>query len=180
MKYFDLNSLFNWFLEHGIKIVLLIVGAMIIQSVIRFSTRRAISVLYKKVKGAHRPADEIKKRTDTLSKVIVKTSQVILVLIIVITVLTELAVNVSALITGMGIAGIAVGFGAQGLVRDVVSGLFIILEDQYGQGDYVEIAGKSGKVIDLNLRRTILQSDDKKMHYIPNKEITIVTRKQED
>ena len=72
-------------------------------------------------------------------------------------VLTEVGINVTAILTGAGVVGLAVGFGAQSLVKDVISGLFIIMENQYRKGDVVKIADTSGVVEEINLRRTILE-----------------------
>jgi len=87
-------------------------------------------------------------------------------------ILSELGVDIAPLIAGAGIVGIALGFGGQYLVRDIIAGLFIIIEDQFRKGDVVEIAGSSGLVQDVNLRRTILRDLDGAEHHIPNGEIT--------
>jgi small conductance mechanosensitive channel len=85
--------------------------------------------------------------------------------------------NVAPLIAGVGIVGLAVGFGAQNLVRDVINGLFILLENQYGKGDIIEIAGKTGLVEDLNLRRTVLRDNDGIVHFVPHGEVKTTSNK---
>jgi len=87
--------------------------------------------------------------------------------------LSELGINITPLLAGAGVLGVAIGFGAQNLIRDFLSGLFIFLEDQFNQGDVVEIAGRSGVVEEINLRRTVLRDLDGILHIIPNGEITI-------
>jgi len=79
------------------------------------------------------------------------------------------------LIAGAGVIGIAVGFGGQYLVRDIITGLFIILENQYRVGDAIEISGTAGKVEDITLRKTVLRDLDGIVHHIPNGEIAMVS-----
>jgi small conductance mechanosensitive channel len=90
-------------------------------------------------------------------------------------VLAEFGLNVSALIAGVGVVGIALGLGAQTLVKDVINGLFILLEDQYAVGDIVSVGGVGGEVIELTPRRTVLRDLDGNVHIIPNSAITIAT-----
>ncbi len=94
--------------------------------------------------------------------------------------LQTLGVNVTAILAGAGIAGLAIGFGAQSLVKDIVAGLFILLEDQYRKGDVVKVAGVSGLVEDVNLRRTILRDMDGTVHNVPNGEIKIASNLTRD
>ena len=77
-----------------------------------------------------------------------------------ITIPPEFGINASALLAGAGLIGLAVGFGAQSLVKDVIAGLFILIENQYGKGDVVTIAGVGGTVEDVNLRRTLIRDLD--------------------
>jgi small conductance mechanosensitive channel len=79
------------------------------------------------------------------------------------------------MLAGLGIVGIAVGFGAQGLIRDIFSGIFILLEDQYRIGDVVNVAGIGGLVEEINLRRTVLRDLDGIVHSIPNGEIKVAS-----
>jgi small conductance mechanosensitive channel len=83
-------------------------------------------------------------------------------------------------LAGLGVAGIAIGFGAQSLVRDLINGIFILLENQYGIGDVVTAAGISGLVEEVNLRRTILRDLDGIVHTIPNGEIRIASNFTKD
>ncbi|MBU0686515.1 MAG: mechanosensitive ion channel family protein [Candidatus Margulisbacteria bacterium] len=91
-----------------------------------------------------------------------------------ITTMQQLGVNITALIASAGILGLAVSFGSQNLVRDLISGFFIILEKQYSIGDTVQIMGIKGKVADMSLRLTILKADDGTKYSIPNGNITTV------
>ncbi|HNY67462.1 MAG TPA: mechanosensitive ion channel family protein [Bacillota bacterium] len=90
-------------------------------------------------------------------------------------VLGELGVNTSGLVAGAGIAGVALGFGAQNLVRDVLTGFFILFEDQFAVGDYVSISGVSGVVEDIGLRVTKVRDFAGQLHVVPNGSINLVT-----
>lgn len=98
-----------------------------------------------------------------------------------ITILSSWGVSIIPLITGAGIAGIAFAFGAQSLVKDVVTGFFILLENQYNVGDKIEIHGNNikGRVLAINMRLTILSDDDGNIYYIPNSSINIISRIKE-
>ncbi|QXM07389.1 mechanosensitive ion channel family protein [Crassaminicella indica] len=92
-------------------------------------------------------------------------------------ILQTVGINISSLIAAAGIGGLAIGFGAQNLVRDMISGFFILLEDQFQVGDHVEIGNKSGIIEDMTLRVTIIRDFNGDLHIIPNGSIDIVTNK---
>ncbi len=121
------------------------------------------------------PEVEIDKRVDTLSNVIYRTAWVVAMLIGLLTILPEFGINTNALIASAGLIGIAVGFGAQSLVKDIISGIFILLENQFSEGDVINIAGVGGVVEDVNLRRTRLRDLSGVVHSIPNGEITVAS-----
>jgi small conductance mechanosensitive channel len=118
---------------------------------------------------------EIQKRSRTLIKVLRTTCAFIIGVIVLFTILAEVGVNIGPALASLGVLGIAVGFGAQNLVKDFINGLFILMENQYGIGDVVKVAGISGLVEELNLRRTILRDLDGVVHHIPNGEIQIAS-----
>ena len=119
--------------------------------------------------------EEVEKRARTLEGVLAKTVSVFLVTIAVFMILAELGINIAPLLAGAGVVGIAIGFGAQSLVRDIISGIFILLEDQYRVGDVARVAGVAGLVEDINLRRTTLRDLDFIQHIIPNGEIRVAS-----
>ena len=90
-------------------------------------------------------------------------------------IVSELGMNIAPALAGLGVAGIAVGFGAQSLVKDLFNGVLILLENHYGVGDYVHIAGIDGLVEDVTLRRTVLRDLDGTVHSIPNGEISVAS-----
>ena len=120
---------------------------------------------------------EVLKRANTLSTAFRYLATVIVSLIAGMLVLAELGVSVAPILGAAGVVGIAVGFGAQSLVKDYFTGFFILLENQIRQGDVIEIAGKSGVVEELTLRFVRLRDYDGNVHYIPNGLITSVTNK---
>lgn len=91
-------------------------------------------------------------------------------------ILSKWGVNILPILTGAGILGLAIGFGSQTLVKDVVTGFFILLENQYNVGDYVKIGDAQGRVKRVNLRTTILKDDEGTISIIPNNAITRVTK----
>ncbi|MGD0115878.1 MAG: mechanosensitive ion channel family protein, partial [Dehalococcoidia bacterium] len=109
----------------------------------------------------------------TLVNAFLRTAEVVLAVVVLLMVLPELSVNIGALLAGVGIAGIAIGFGAQTLVRDTLNGMFILIENQFGIGDVVTVAGVTGRVEEVNLRRTVLRDLDGVVHSVPNSEIRV-------
>jgi len=160
----------DWLKDSGVSILIIIV----IAAAVYFVLRRLIPPLIKKTMAQRMKGEleeEIKKRCDTLSSVLVKTSLIIIVIFALFTILPEFGINITAMLAGLGVIGIAVGFGAQSLIRDYLSGLFIILEDPYDVGDVIRVADIAGLVEEISLRRTILRDLDGIVHSVPNGEI---------
>jgi len=120
-------------------------------------------------------AVEVKKRMTTLDALVTAVIRAFIVLVAAVMILGELGLNIGPAVAGLGIAGIAVGFGAQALVRDYLNGALILLENQYSKGDVVTIAGVSGTVEDFSLRRTTLRDLDGVVHTVPNGQITVAS-----
>lgn len=156
---------------HGLRIILVLVvvyvGLRLLRRALDPAVRAAVA---RQMEG--QPEVEIEKRTDTLTHVVYRTAWVVAFVIALLTVLPEVGVNIAPLLAGAGIVGLAVGFGAQSLVKDAINGLFILVENQYAKGDVVNIAGVGGLVEDVNLRRTVLRDLDGAVHSIPNSEVT--------
>jgi small-conductance mechanosensitive channel len=124
----------------------------------------------------HPPASaDRERRILTLQGQSLRIAAVAIGLIALLTVLHEFSVDIGPAIAGLGIVGIAVGFGAQTLIRDWLAGVFIILENQYNLGDMVRIAGVSGVVEDLSLRRTVLRDTNGTIHIVPNGQIVVAS-----
>jgi small conductance mechanosensitive channel len=123
---------------------------------------------------------EFQKRTQTLASIIRYVSVIAILLVGTMMVLKEFGIEIGPLLAAAGIVGLAVGFGAQSLVKDVISGFFILLEDQIRVGDVVQIAGKGGLVEKINLKTTILRDLAGNVHYVPNGHIEVVTNMTKD
>lgn len=169
----------DWLATHGVRIVAIVVVLAVVQLAVRrlapHAFERAIVVgLPDGIPG------EREKRARTLSSVTVKISGLVLFFVGLFMVLEELGYSLTPVITGIGISGIAIGLGAQGLVKDTINGLFILGENQFRQGDFVTVAGVSGTVEDINLRRTLLRDIDGTVHVVPNSAIVIASNHTRD
>jgi moderate conductance mechanosensitive channel len=118
---------------------------------------------------------ELKKRMDTLDGLATNILQFFIVVIAALMVLGQLGLDIGPAIAGLGVVGIAVGFGAQFLVRDYLNGALILIENQFARGDVVRIAGVDGTVEDFTLRRTTLRDLDGVVHTVPNGEIHVAS-----
>lgn len=141
-----------WLLQH------------VLNPLIRVSVRRQMQ---------GEPEEEVEQRIQTLSHVVYRTAVLVVTIMTGIIILTEAGINVAPLVAGLGLVGLAVGFGAQNLVKDMINGLFILMDNEYSQGDVVTIAGITGIVEDLNLRRTVLRDLDGTVHFVPHSSIEV-------
>ena len=140
----------------------------------------AVSLIGRAVRRAVDDGDddvttEAERRADTLSAVLKNASRVITAIFLLLMVLQEFGVNIAPLVAGAGIAGVALGFGAQSLVKDIIAGFFLLMEDQFGVGDLISIEDKHvGTVERMTLRITQLRDVEGRVHFIPNGSITRV------
>lgn len=168
-----ITNLTPWVFVHGMKIIVILVGAYII----RYFAGAIIDKIIRKAivsKGFLTPEAE-KKREDTLISIFEGTVKVIVWAAAILMIIAELGVNIGPLLAGAGIFGLAIGFGAQYIIRDFFTGLFIILENQYRVGDVVKIGDIAGTVESINLRMTVLRDVDGTVHHVPNGEIKIAS-----
>jgi small-conductance mechanosensitive channel len=120
-------------------------------------------------------AVELKKRMDTIDTLATAVIRFFIVVIAGLMVLDKLGLDIGPAVAGLGVVGIAVGFGAQTLVRDYLNGVLILIENQYSKGDVVRLAGVAGTVEDFNLRRTTVRDIDGVVHTIPNGEVKVAS-----
>jgi len=120
-------------------------------------------------------AHDRERRVNTIARLAVRIGGVIIVTIALLMALDQFGVEIGPAVAGLGVVGIAVGFGAQTLIRDWLAGIFIVLENQYSEGDVVRIAGVDGVVQDFSLRRTTLRDLDGTVHSVPNGQITVAS-----
>jgi len=166
-----LNLIVTWLLTSGVRSTLLIVATFVILRVIRLLTARFAQVLQRLTPQSV----ESRKRIQTLSSTVRAVANTVFLLIMTMLILGEIGINIGPLIAAAGIGGLAIGFGAQNLVRDVITGFFIILEDQVRVGDTVKVGDKSGQVERLGLRLLVLRDSDGSLHMIPNGTIQAIT-----
>jgi small-conductance mechanosensitive channel len=143
---------------------------MVIRRIAPLTIRRTVKRQMKK-----RPKVEREKRVQTLVRLTTTVSAISLGILATFLVLQQLGINITAPLVGLGVFGVAIGFGAQYLIRDLIAGFFVYLENQYNVGDVIRTGDVAGIVEELSLRRTILRDLDGARHVIPNGEIRIVS-----
>ncbi|MEX0877373.1 MAG: mechanosensitive ion channel family protein [Candidatus Spechtbacterales bacterium] len=163
----------SWLISPGLKILILITGVYIAHKFVDRLIEKAIQKLIPEEKFADK--EEEKQREDTLIRVTTVTLHIALWIIGGMMILSELGVNIGPLIAAAGIGGLALGFGGQYLIRDVINGLFVLMENQYNVGDVVCFDATCGLVESVNLRRTVLRDMDGTVHTVPNGEIKIAS-----
>jgi len=164
----------SWFLEHGSNFLIIIVAAFVLW----FVWQRFLPPLVYRTVARHRERESkegLKKRTDTLLTVFMGVGKVLIVIVAMFMILSEIGINIAPVLAGLGIAGIAVGFGAQYLIRDLIAGVFVIMENQYRVGDVAKVADIIGLVEEINLRKTVLRDLDGIVHHVPNGEIRVAS-----
>jgi small conductance mechanosensitive channel len=166
------KTLASWLTTSGIKIVGIIITLIILSQMSRWIAKWMERFVYEKDPLL---ASEARKRANTLGNILRHAFLIILTFIAVLMILGELGIQLGPLLATAGIGALAIGFGAQSLVKDVISGFFIILENQYRIGDAIEVAGVSGLVESVSLRKTVLRDLQGKVHIIPNGEIKVVS-----
>lgn len=164
----------EWLLSSGPKILLILLLMVI---AMKAGNWVSVNVFKRYQKGRD---EEFKKRLDTLSGNLSSLLSIVITIVALVMILGELGVKIAPIIASAGVVGLAVGFGAQHLVSDVISGFFILLDDQIRVGDVVQIAGKGGIVERINLRMTVLRDLAGNVHYIRNGTIDVVTNMTKD
>lgn len=164
-----------WLLDHGVKIAIIAAVAWLINMILSRVVRRTVRVAV--VADEKTSPEAEKKREDTLIRIFNGAIRIIIIILAGMMILQEAGLEIGPLIAGAGIAGLALGFGGQYLIRDIITGLFIILENQYRIGDVVSIDETSGSVEDISLRKTTLRDIDGIQHHIPHGDIKRVSNK---
>jgi small-conductance mechanosensitive channel len=164
------------FVQHDLpKIVLVLLLAFVFLRILSAITGRMGTL-----KVSDRYSDMRARQVKTMAGVIGSVGKFAIFFVASLEILSQLGLNLGPLLASAGIAGLAIGFGAQTLVKDVINGFFILLENQYDVGDTVRAAGVKGAVEDMSLRRTVLRDDDGTVHTIPNSEIKLVSNMTRD
>jgi len=167
----------RWLLESGLRIAVIALAAYV---VIRIGTAGAQRFESEMSQGSGLDIVERTKRAQTLSRLLRKSLTITVTIIAMLMVLRVLSIDITPVLTGAGIAGLAIGFGAQTLVRDVISGFFLILEDQVRVGDVAVVNGQGGLVEEVNLRTIVLRDEEGAVHVFPNGEVKTLANKSKD
>ena len=171
-----LEELTAWLFAQGLRVVLIGLLAYFTVRVAALGINHFEDIVRSRA-GDNADKIELVERVHTISGLVTNAVNIIVFSAASLMMLQELGVNITPLLTGAGIAGLAVGFGAQNLVRDVISGFFFILEDQVHVGDVVEVNGTSGLVEAVKLRTLVLRDLSGTVHVVPNGEITTLSNK---
>jgi small conductance mechanosensitive channel len=154
-----------------LRIVIILVLAWVLQAL---ATR--LIRLFREYMARRTSGDEV-ARIATLARVFRNAAGVVIFVVAGTLILNELGISIAPILATAGVAGVAIGFGAQSLIKDYFTGFFLLLDDQVRQGDVVEIAGKGGLVEEVTLRYVRLRDMDGHVHYVPNGEIKLVTNR---
>jgi small conductance mechanosensitive channel len=159
-----------WLLTSGLQIMLIVVGLAVGLKATTLLIGRILDRI-----GQRKDDTEYRKRADTLKSVIRYLISTVLFAVALMMILGELGIEIGPILAAAGVVGLAVGFGAQHLVQDLLAGFFILLEDQIRVGDVVEVAGKGGLVEQVSLRTVVLRDLAGNVHYVRNGQIDAVT-----
>ncbi|HKF86036.1 MAG TPA: mechanosensitive ion channel family protein [Candidatus Limnocylindrales bacterium] len=175
------DQVFAWIRDPGVPIFLVVVISLVVIRLARVFVHGIVEALLDReaTEGTAQElsAVEIKKRMDTLETLGTNVIRLFVFLIALVMILGELNLDIGPAIAGLGVVGIAVGFGTQSIVRDYFTGALILIENQFSKGDVVTIAGVSGTVEDFSLRRTTLRDLDGVVHTVPNGEVKVASNR---
>ena len=187
-----LAKLSDWLVGTPLTVLCIVVGAWILAHLTRRYLARVVrGVMMRQnslpvkqlgrvgIGDGEQVDPRLEARAASISGVVGGTAGVIIWVIALITVLGELGIDLGPLIAGAGIAGIALGFGAQSIVKDFLAGLFVLIEDQYGIGDTVDLGEAVGTVQEITLRKTVLRAQDGTVWHVPNGEVIRVGNKSQ-
>jgi small conductance mechanosensitive channel len=155
----------------GIKIFGIFLSALLFNRFLKLIVRKYLEEKIKISKEGQR------KRIKTLLSAIEGSLKLIVWCLAILMILSEFGINIGPILASLGLTGFAIGMAARDILADFISGIFIILEDQYQVGDRIKIGNLEGNVVEFNLRRTIIKDEEGNLHLIPNSQIKIVSKK---
>ena len=171
------EMLVAWLLDAGLRIAIICVAAYL---AVRMGSAAARRFEREMGRDPGPRGVERLKRAQTLGRLLNKALSVLVLIIAGLMILRELNVDITPALTGAGILGLAVGFGSQTIVRDVLSGFFLMLEDQCRVGDAAIVNGQAGLVEEVNLRTIVLRDEEGTLHVFPNGEIKTLANRSKD
>lgn len=162
---FNPSVVVEWLITGGLEILLLVIGFFIVRPLGTKAIEKSIQKM-----GKQRNLTESRRKT--IEKLSVNIFSYALIFILIVMILGALHINIAPLLAGAGIVGLAIGFGAQGIVSDVVTGFFLLLERQVEVDDYVTAGGYDGVVEEVGIRTTQIRSFDGTLNFVPNRNIS--------
>jgi len=166
------KNITSWLTASGIKVLGILIALIILSQMSRWIVKWLERFVPEK---DSLQATEAKKRAQTLGNILRHVLLIVIFFVAILMILGELGIQLGPLLATAGIGALAIGFGAQSLVKDFISGFFILLENQYRIGDAIEVAGVSGLVESVSLRKTVLRDLEGRVHTVPNGEIKVVS-----
>lgn len=173
-----IESLKPWFVHSGPRILLILLGAFILHRIVYRLVEKTVRVTVREKNHSSTEAEI--QREETLIQILTTSIRIGIFVTAIIMILPEFNVKIGPVLAAAGVVGLALGFGGQYLIRDLLSGLFIIMENQYRIGDVIAIDGTDGVVEEISLRKTTLRDLDGTIHHIPHGEIKKVSNLTKD
>lgn len=172
------EKIIPWLMTNGVKIIFIIIGSFILHKILIRFIAKGVRIAVRPEKHHNKEAEE--KREKTLIQIFSTTTKIVIITVSSLMVFSEFGIEIAPIIAAAGIVGLAFGFGGQYLIRDLISGLFIILENQYRIGDVVKFDTIGGAVEEISLRKTTLRDIDGTVHHVPHGEIKTVSNFSKD
>ncbi len=178
MPTLDLNFGLSAAVNGAIQIGIIVVVAIVLMLIARWLVPKLIQARIPKIREESQ--DQLAIRSKTLSSIVVQVVTVIISVLAIVMILSQLGVEITPLLAGIGVASLAFGFAAQNIIRDYLNGFFILMEDWYRVGEWIAVIGVEGTVEQITLRRTLLREIDGTLHSIPNSQISFSSNRTRD
>lgn len=162
-------------LQIGLIALAALAGFLVVRTGVGIGVRHLLERRREETGTGTLPQAELERRVRTIGTLVVRVAGAVIAIIAVLMALDLFGIDIGPAVAGLGVVGIALGFGAQTLVRDWLAGIFIVLENQYSAGDMVRLIGVEGVVEDFSLRRTTLRDLDGTLHVVPNGQIIVTS-----
>ena len=168
----EFRGMLTWLQTSGVRLLLIVVASSLLVRLLSSVVNRILNLV---ANSGEAPATEAEKRARTAASLLRTLGTFLIILAAVLMALREVGLDITPLLAGAGVAGLAIGLGAQSLIKDFIVGFFILLEDQFHIGDVIQAAGVSGQVEGMSLRKTTVRDLRGTVHFIPNGEIKVVS-----
>jgi small conductance mechanosensitive channel len=168
----ELREILLWLRTSGVRLFLIAAASILL---VRLLSSLVIRIFHLMANGSGATISEAEKRARAMASLLRTVGTAFIIMVAVLMALREIGLDITPLLAGAGVAGLAIGFGAQSLIKDIIAGLFILMEDQFHVGDVIQAAGVSGQVERMSLRTTIVRDLQGTVHFIPNGEIKVAS-----